>query len=90
MPVTIETTGQIKEARDEQPPGSFLSELGDRVKSLNIQAEEKRRRRHKGDGDIDPLTPFLDPFSHSDTEILSVSSYKLEKQEMRKCAVTCF
>ncbi|KAL7383107.1 hypothetical protein ABVT39_004870 [Epinephelus coioides] len=58
VPVTIEAIRQIKEAGDKQPPGSYLSGLEDRVKSLNIQAEERRSHR----GDHSDLTSFWTRF----------------------------
>ena len=72
MPVTIEAIRQIKEAGDKQPPGSYLSGLEDRVKSLNIQAEEERRRHR---GDHFDLTSFWTRFR---TQVLNVQCFKLQ------------
>ena len=76
MPVTIEAIWQIKEAGDEQSPGSFLSQLEDRVKSLNIQAEEERRS-HSGDFD---LPSFWTCFR---TQVLNIQSFELQTWENR-------
>ncbi|XP_053286269.1 zinc finger protein 862 [Pleuronectes platessa] len=48
VPVTIETLRQIKAAGDKQPEGSFLAQVNEKVNNLNIDAEEERVRRDRG------------------------------------------